>query len=62
HVESTWSEPEPESGTTNGPLAPNQEISYDSYQFPYEDDELLDGGYESNDEARGITRSNMPPE
>ncbi|CAJ2650038.1 unnamed protein product [Trifolium pratense] len=62
HVESTWSEPEPESGIANGPLASNQEISYDSYQFPYEDDELLDGGYESNDEARGITRSNMPPE
>jgi hypothetical protein len=65
HVESTWSEPEPESGTIGGPLAstfPNQEPSYDSYQFPYEDDELLDGGYESNDEVHGAARSNMPPE
>lgn len=59
HVQSTWSEPEPEStiGTTN------QDISYDSYQFPYEEDELFDGGYDSNEEARGgIARSNMPPE
>lgn len=62
---STWSGPE--CGTTDGggPLGstfPNQEISY---QFPSEEDhDLFDGGYESNDDARGITvnPSNMPPE
>lgn len=63
--ESTWSEPEPESGNTSGPLAEkfrNQEVSYDSYKFSYDDHELFDGGYESNDEARCVTRSNMTPD
>ncbi|KAL5065714.1 hypothetical protein RYX36_027451 [Vicia faba] len=64
--ESTWSEPEPESGNSSGPLAAtyaNKEISYDSYKFSYEDDELFDGGYESNDEAlRCVTRSNVTPD
>ncbi|XP_004508041.1 uncharacterized protein [Cicer arietinum] len=60
HVESTWSEPE--TGTPGGPLAStstNQEISY---QFPYEGDDLFDGGYEINYDAHDASHSNMPPE
>ncbi|KAK7388313.1 hypothetical protein VNO78_23127 [Psophocarpus tetragonolobus] len=58
--ESVWSEPKP--GTPRGQLSPgfsNKEILY---QFPSEDDDLFDGGYESGDDARAIVPSNTPPE
>lgn len=56
YSESTWSEPKSGAATFS-----NQEKLY---QFPSEDDDLFDGGYESEDDAyaRRITPSNMPPE
>lgn len=60
HGESVWSEPMP--GTPCGQLGPTFSNKESLYQFPSEDDDLFDGGYESGDDARGIVPSNRPPE
>lgn len=57
---STWTEPE--SGTPSDPLGSKFTNHEMLYQFPSEDDDFLDGGYESNDDAHVIAPSNMPPE
>ncbi|KAK7265491.1 hypothetical protein RJT34_33111 [Clitoria ternatea] len=60
HGGSAWSEPK--SNAPRGPLGStfsNQEISY---QFPSEDDDLLDGGYDSGDDACDMVPSNASPE
>ena len=58
--ETSWSQPK--SGTTCGPLGSKSSNQEFLYQFPSEDDDLLDGGYESGDDAGSIMPSNMPPD
>ncbi|KAL9325780.1 hypothetical protein ACSQ67_006425 [Phaseolus vulgaris] len=58
--QSVWIEPKP--GTTCGELGSTFSDKEMLYQFPSEDDDLFDGGYESGDDARGFVPSKTPPE
>ncbi|KAK7347923.1 hypothetical protein VNO80_22466 [Phaseolus coccineus] len=59
HGQSVWTEPKP--GTTCGELGSTFSDKEILYQFPSEDDDLFDGGYESGDDARFVS-SKTPPE
>ncbi|CAJ1940594.1 unnamed protein product [Sphenostylis stenocarpa] len=58
--ESVWTEPKPD--TTCAQLGPTFSDKAIFYQFPPQDDDLFDGGYESGDNAGGFVPSNMRPE
>ena len=59
YVDSAWAAPKSGASDVAGLKSPKQELLY---QFPAEADDLYYGGYESGDDAYGITPSNGPPE